>query len=81
MSRRVSVKFRGREVANPLARKLIVIFLLIWMPIALLIGMVVLIISVPLALILDQPLKALGLYGTIHPGELKLDRSSFRKVK
>lgn len=65
-----SVKWNGREVQNPILRKLVVLFVLLWIPVGLagaLLGFILCIglcvVLPPVTLPLDVVLKALGRRG------------------
>lgn len=61
-----SVKWNGREVQNPILRKLVVLFVLLWIPVGLagaLLGFILCIGLLPVTLPLDVVLKALGRRG------------------
>lgn len=82
--RTTSIKFNGREVQNPILRKLVAVSAILSVVVILPLAMVFLFaIGLPLILILNWPLKAMGRYGTIRETangglELKLDAKAFR---
>ena len=79
--RQTSIKFNGREVTNPLARKGVVVMLFTLLPIMFVVGLLVLFfIGLPLALLTDLPLKALGRRGNLRGnGQIVLDHASFQR--
>lgn len=83
--RNVSVKFRNKEVQNPVARKVILVLLMVLVPIFLVIGAAMLIVLFPIMLVLHPFFVLFGRVGTIRSSrngvELKLDKDSFRKVR
>jgi hypothetical protein len=84
----VSVTFRGREVQNPLARKIVVAVLLMWMPVLfLIVGLAVtfIIVTLPVTLPIDWVLHRLERVGFSQNvrGHLSYNLSpqAFRKAR
>ncbi len=75
---RLSVKFRGREVENPVGRALIIATFSLLFPIFL-------VIVIPLVFLLHPIFRLFGRAGTIQPAEagkvnIMLDRNSFKRL-
>jgi len=84
-SGRWQITHRGKEVENPLLRRLIALSMILIVPVVMLLALFVcFFIALPLGLLLDKPLKLCGRRGCVIGGpndtfSIQLDGNSFRR--